>query len=61
MEHLARRDGSRNTDPLDIHERQRERTLWAIRPAARIALRFGLPIATAATIARLAGLGELSR
>jgi hypothetical protein len=43
--------------PRDLFDAARERDQWASLPASRIALRFRLPIETAAVVAYAAGLG----
>jgi hypothetical protein len=59
MELLAQRASARNSEIApDLFDAARERAQWANPPAARIALRFRLPIATAATVAALAGLAS---
>lgn len=58
MERISQRAPQRNTleCPPDLFAWSRERDLWQHPGARRIARRFGLTIATAATIAMAAGL-----
>jgi hypothetical protein len=55
---LPERASARNPSdiPRDLFDAARERAQWASPPTARIALRFRLPIATAAVVAYAAGL-----